>query len=293
MRAAFTIWEAEFAIYHEQDGDYIDPAIYAGGCAEKIEVSRKYERIPIRRPGSKFAQQYPHDESHEVHIQNVWTWDDGMMPDWGRWERYVLVVRWFDRDTGAWAKLTWYGVTLPEDKLDGVDGIMQDLPLAAEQRTTILSGLNSPPDLEPQPLVYEVWYVASSERRKLYVYDGVSSFVVVDPTLLSGRASITAVGDALQFSIASTLAMTASPSSLSVAEILGIQTFVDEFPKLEFWSGKRRLASLGYDGVLAVPDIFEASAPLGNPGGMTIRLNGQWLFTLGRNGMTAPELVET
>ena len=75
MKTAFTIWEAEFSIYLERDGGgYSDSPLCYGGCAEKLDIGRKYERTALRRPGHPYARQHPVDESHSIKIQNVWTW---------------------------------------------------------------------------------------------------------------------------------------------------------------------------------------------------------------------------
>lgn len=296
MNTAFTIWEADFSIYIEQTtGGYSGSPLFSGGCAEKIDIERRYERMAIRSPGYPFARQYAQDESHAVKIENVWSWSDGEIPDWSRWDRYVLTFVWYDEDKRAWAKVSFHGVTLPEDGIGGQNAIMQSVRFMAEQRTPIKTGTGDRPDLMPIEMPAEVWYVSASERRRLYLYDDdLMQFDAIDSSLLASRATLSiAAGECdIRFGSGAPV-LTANAAALTASDFLGVQTFVDTLPKLEFWRGPFRVASVGSDGTVAANDIFERSTDPDNAGDLVIKDGSSWLFSIGRTGIYAPQFVET
>ena len=289
MKTAFTLWEADFSIYHERKGGgYSGGVIFAGGIAEKLDIGRKYDRTAIRRPGFAYAHQHASDESHSIKIQNVWTWHNGESPDWSRRERYVLTIAWWDETLGAWSKCSWHGVTLSEDSLEGQNAVMQELSFSAEYRTPIKTGVGQKPDLLPLEMPCEIWYVDVSERRRLYTYEN-DALVPVNP--LGSRAKIDLSGGQCAILFGDFVAISVIAGVFSCNDLNGMHTY-GAVPALEFWSGPFRFATISANGEVDAHDFTESAIPPTSPDNIALMSGSQWQCSIGRAGVTAQSFEE-
>lgn len=289
MTGAFTIWDAEFALYPEAGGGQI----FTGGCAERMDVSRRIEQLALRYPGRAWAKRRDVDEEHSIGIQNVWSWRSNAVPELDRAARYALVVRWWDEDRATWAKVTFFGVTLADDKLEG-EAVMQTLNLQAERRSPIAAGRHDLPDLLPQADIVpaEVWYFNGVEALKLYGYDDATGgLVAVADT--DGRASIAADGTELVVAFAGTEAVRVKADGAMHTHglILGVQAYLGTLPRIEFLRGTR-CAAIGADGSVACRDAFEADTASGASGDIALSAGGHWRLTIAQAGISAASFVE-
>ncbi len=98
------------------------------------------------------------------------------------------------------------------------------------------------------------------ESLRLFEYDaGTHGFTESVPGLSSGRAAFT------QNPFAATIQGSPAMSLSGVAVVchsliaMGGTAAYESEPRLEFWRGARRLASVTKSGILRVPDVLEAS----------------------------------
>ena len=292
MKTAFTLWEADFSIYLEDSrGVYSGVPLFAGGCAEKLDIGRRFDRTAIRRPGFPYARQHASDESHSIKIQNVWTWAEGTSPDWSRWDRYVITVVWWDEDSGAWSKCSWRGVTLSEDSLDGQDAVSQELVFAAEYRTPIKTGLDpNRPNLLPILPTAEIWYVDATTRRRIYTYEDDAA-LLVPVTPLDARATIDLSGGQCRILFGATQAIGIVGGVLGCGSLNGTHTYGVQ-PCLEFWRGAFRLASISSTGEVAANDFTETALPPSVVDDIVLNSGTQWQCSIGRAGISAESFYE-
>lgn len=296
------VWDATFAVYRVDANDEIIGSgsdIFLGAAAEKARMWGEYKERSIQRHGRKFSATYHEDEEHFIEVENVRTVSIQEQAfaatELRRNERYALVVVWYDEDTRVWGKRTYLGVTAQPVKI-GDNHINQTLRFRAETMESETAGLGERPSLDIARSG-EVRYIGS-DTRTLYTYarDG-QRFHTVDPDLLSGRAEIVFADGVMVVSFDGVVAMRASASGVECNSIDATgATFSDDSPRLEFWMGGVRRASLTSAGDLVVAEITEADAAPADviPSMKATDANGtgNWIFTLQAGGMTCPEISE-
>lgn len=270
LYAPYTVHEADFALYlADRDGNVTDQAkVFLGGRLEDLTPELDFTKVRLDRHGDPFGRNYHSDEEHRIVIKNLWVMEKSSrtMPRIKRNQQYVLVVRWFDLETKAWVLRTYSGVTADGQRLLSSDQVFhQDVPFTARHLDES-SGVGEPPDLTASIATLSVLYVTADDSAPVYSYDRISKvFTAIDPVLATEEATIAIDGTSWKLLIGLLHAsvvpvMEATVGGVSVAELTAIGgTFPlgDSYPRVEFWIGPTRVASVTRNGELAVPDLFE------------------------------------
>jgi hypothetical protein len=294
----FTIHQAEFALYlSDDDWNPGNASIYLGGCLE--DMSPETEFIPHRldRHGDPFGRTVHVDERHKFTVKNLWAVERGtnVLPHPSRNQQYAFVIVWFNEENNTWAKRIYLGVTADGQKLPTeAEVVKHQVPFTAAFMDED-SGLGAKPDFSAV-LTGKLRYVTGNENTLLYRYDfGTNTYSGVDATLLPGRAAI--VTDATQFRIDfnGVTALKVTSAQLQVVELSAIGgTFLlgTVYPRLEWWRGPKRMASLSAAGELAVPDIEEVDTDPMVANGFKMLVNAAWGATIGPQRASAKEFAE-
>jgi hypothetical protein len=210
-----------------------------------------------------------------------------------------MVARWFDRETLAWAKRTYFGAKVRHQRLNGEvesarsnnDG-MQNLRLRAS-RMVEECGLCNPPDLLPSTGTgnFTVVYVDPNGQEVLAGALDANGLLGISQ---SGQVAFSYEGDGFSITINGNLAMVSAPDGVCVGRLSATGgTFVSGAGgRVEFRVNGSRVATLAQDGTLAVPDFYETDAAPDISGLKAMSPDGLWLFTVSAIGMYAPELKE-
>ncbi len=287
-RNPFTLLEAEFALFTVDADDQPLAEAYSGGCVDKSTLDGERKEVRLEYPGMPYGQVFHADEVHSIVLENLWLheqMDGGLsqMPALARNGRYQLAIVWQDLDALVWAKRIYTGVKAQPNR---VDDSRQTLRLVAE-RLYEYAGTGMAPDVTAA-LPGTVVYVDGAQRVDLYYYLGDAYSALLAPGWAEIDFSVTG---AVTVRIGGDVALVAVAGQLHATEFVALGgTFLDEEPRLEWWLGGVRLASLGQSGVLAMADIIEqGAAPVldgfehDNPG---------WLFSLAGSKAYAPAFVE-
>lgn len=289
----FLLLEAQVAFFLDAGNGGAGARLWMGGEAERLTMNRSYKERLFYRPGEPYGRSYAEDEDHEIVIENLWSEELGgkQMPQVERNARMILVIVWFDREVGAWAKRTYFGLTSRNQNIVGEirAATNQALRLRAEHLVEEAGQIIHPSMTPGTAWGGVVCHVGAGgspvEQIGVLGADGVIQAA-------AGFAYLAYAGGALQIGAAAV----ASPGGFACTSIIATG---GSFPtdngqaRFEFISGGRRLASLGEDGVLYVPDAFEAT---GSPAGavFTAKLpDGSWLFSLTPSGIYAASFTTT
>lgn len=300
----FTIHQGEYALYRaDAEGEAIGQAVYLGGKFEDLSPEQTFVGQRIDAHGSPYGRTVHVDERHSFTVRNLWAIQRGrnVLPAPTRNQQYVFVVVFYDEQTKTFAKRIYFGVTADGQKLPTDDQVVRhQVPFSAGYMVE-QGGIGIRPDLTAQ-LLGEIRYVTPAEEGLLYYYDfATDTYVAPFPADLEGRAKI--VNDLTQFRVNFDLdgngqgipALKVTSDKLRVNELTGIGgTFLlgPTTPRIEWWYGARRMASLSGAGELSVPDIVETLADPQVRHGFKIRVGGVWAATIGPNKTYAKEFAE-
>lgn len=294
------VWDATFALYRVDVNDApVGTAIFLGAAAEKARLWGEYAERMVQRHGRQFESVYHENESHFIELENVATVsvaeEQEAAAELRRNERYALVVVWHDEDTEVWRKRTYLGVKAQPPKL-GDNNLNQTLRFRAEKLESQTAGRGDMPSLGIARYG-EVRYIGT-DSITLYTYASDDNrFHAIDEGLLPGRAAIVFEDGVMEISFDGVVAMRASASGVECNSIDATgATFSDDSPRLEFWMGGVRRASLTSAGDLVVAEITEADAApdavIPSMKATDANGTGNWIFTLQSGGMTCPEISE-
>lgn len=296
---AFSVLDATVAIYETDENDVPvgDPVKL---LADSLAVEPRVQNIPVLEHGRAFSGERCVDVSWSVVMQRPRTITlTGASTARVQWEpqrnvRYALVVVWHDVVRAVWEKQVFLGVTGAHASLDGAN-ILSAIPLRAERRLTPTAGKATTPDFSISHQGDLRYVAADGTRTVLYtISDG--QFTVVDSGLLATRATVTVDGSEMTVHFGSDAhVLTATATELNVTEIVSMgATFGETLPRVEFYSGNTRVASLDATGALHVASLTEsATEPDEATGELDIRTtDDEWLFTLTASGLACVEGVE-
>lgn len=294
----FTIHQAEFALYLADENFNAGSApVYLGGCLEDLSPESEFVPHRLEHHGEPIGRTVHVDERHKFTVKNIWSLERGtnFLPMPARNQQYAFVVVWYSEQTQTWAKRIYLGVTADGQKLPTENEVVKhQVPFTAGFMDEE-SGLGAKPNLSAV-LTGKIFYVTGNERTQLYRYDFETNlYAAVNASLLQGRAEI--VTDATQFriDINAVPALKATSTELQVGELTAIGgTFLlgTVYPRLEWWRGPKRIASLSGDGELAVPDVSEVDIDPNVENGFKIPVNGSWVATIGPKKTYALEFSE-
>ena len=294
----FSVVNAIVAVF-ETDAEDLPVGDPVKLLADSLEIEPQLQSIPVQEHGRASSGVRHVDLLWGVVVRRPRTIElTGASTARTQWEpqrngRYAVVVVWHDVARSLWEKQIFLGVTGAGASLDGPN-INSGITLRAERRLTPSAGKSTTPDLT---ISYEgdVRYVAADGTRTVLYTITDGAFTVVDSGLLATRATVTVDGTQMtvHFGAASPV-FTATETDLTVTEIVSMgATFGETLPRVEFYSGTVRLASLDASGALHVASLTESTEPDAVAGELNIRTTSDgWLFTLTSSGITCVEGVE-
>jgi hypothetical protein len=294
----FLIHEADFALYLADSNGNAGSTVYMGGRLEDLQPETEFVSQRLDRHGDPFGNTIHVDERHRFTVKNLWALSraTGSMPKPRRNQKYIFVVRWFDPETTAWAKRSYFGVTADGQRLPSDGQVMrQNVPFTASFMIET-SGRGTQPDLLPVTFG-TLRYVSDTESIDLYEYDFDSgAYSVIDAARLSGRCAI--VEDTIKWQLVfagNIIALKATSTDLQIGELTAVGgTFATGavVPRIEWWNGPRRLASLTAAGELAVPDAEERDTDPTADAAFVIKVNGAWCASIAPGRAYALEFNE-
>lgn len=299
-RNPFTAFEVDLAFYLLDADDLPLQELYVGGCVEKLTMGLEYDGLPIQQHGAPYGDEIPVDERHRITLENLWLHEhepDGtaqmpqLTPNFTRGTRFALVAVWYDNDGRYWNKRTYFGVRLTGTELGNTQHFQTTNWRA--QSVAEKTGLGERPSILPEN-IGTVVYRKGGETTVLYTYDfDAKTFTPLKPSLLTTRATLTPEEDKFTIAFRDTPALLLDADGLHVEELIATGgTFLPtDQERIEFRIGAQRIATLGVDGVLALPDFTESGDPM-LAMDMELRSASGWLGSLAIGRGYATELRE-
>ena len=290
----FLLNEAQVAFYFDDGTGSYGNALWMGGQAERLTLSRDFKERVLNRPGDPDGRPFYEDEDHSIEMDSLWL--EGLvfkqMPMVGRNQKMALVIVWYDTEVTAWVKRTYYDVKQRSQKTSGVaagskDDGMQAAKFRAASMAPELAGLGSMPDMLPVDMG-AVRYCAGD----VYLFDyptGIFSSIFYCPQL-----QMVVIAGVLTITINGHVAAVVTAASFRIAG--NVKAGTGSYPQpaepcIEFYCKGRRLASLTQSGNLCVPDIVEQPTA---PDGVAFKalLASAWAFSMGSGKVYAPAFIE-
>lgn len=292
----FIVYDADVYLYRvDANGEPVEQ-VYLGGCSESISMEQTLSPRRLEYHGRVYARERHDDEEHMVELKNVWLNDRSqvharMPAGHGRNLVYALVIIWKDEDAGAWTKRTYRSATCRGQRIE--ESTYQVLRFRAESLVESAGDLASGDPAIAPGQSGTVRYLNGEESVDLYTYDADTHILTaLDEALLAGRAEILVDDASLEILFAGVPALFANTAATSIVHLVATgSTFLDSTPRLEFYLGTARVASLGADGTLVVINLAEQ----GNPALVDFEFlsgAGDWLFSLMAPGSFFPEIRE-
>lgn len=289
----FTIFEAEVRLFTVTSEGEIDARQWIGACVETLEIEPEYEELAVQYPGCRHARTYHADESRRITMTNVAAIDTAPPARTVQLERnreYALVVVWHDREAGFWLKRCFLGVKAQPAALTA-QNIYQRLRFTAEDDIEIAgSGTRPAFDLVRHG---EVFYVGDDGERVLfYRFDALTRDFTATPEADADLAEIVVASSGeLTITIGGAEALMAGATGVEVGRIIATGgTLLADRPRLEFYTGSTRCASLSADRFVA-PSLRESAIAPGASANVEF-FNPGWLFSFTGARAVAPEFFE-
>ena len=315
-QVVFDLLEAEVTLYPANaDGTpQLANPVWTGAPAERLTARAAWIKQETRPTGAKHPRHHPLIPQYQIEIGRVWLIDDALAPTGfeSDYNQYVLDVVWTDADSGQWHRKTFYGVTISEQGWEARDvesGLMEDQQFDAKYYTASSGGIaDTVPDIS-NALPYYVRYTDPNESVMLYTYDPATKrFTAVNLASLRATIGYEAGSFAIRFAPdfnvngngAFVLVVSTTGSASLAYRIPAIYRNVNSYrqqalvvnggiftgvpnpnqgPRLDFFYGAQRIATVTRDGVYEV-DYEEASMPSEIPDGAFAILCGGSLVAL-------------
>ncbi|HEY1171045.1 MAG TPA: hypothetical protein VGH19_06700 [Verrucomicrobiae bacterium] len=297
----FTLLEAKVALYRlDAEGQpLLAYPVWRLSSAERLQMVQ----TPIEVETWPTGRENPHVRltgmRHDIDIGRVWELNRSQPLDLplDLDGRYVLVIGWTEEGKRpVWHSKTYYGVTEKRREIDQRaerGALKPDNGFHFRAESMVPNGgagiFNFPePTLPP---LYVQW-VNGSESLRLFEYNPTTkTFSESQTGLATGRASI---GNApFNVQIQSTQAWWVADGVLTCHDLVedaGIAP--SEKPRLEFWRGTRRLATVGKAGLVRVFELTEATPSASASKFQFLAAGSTLAATLGEEGLTANSIAE-
>lgn len=293
--------------------------IWLGSPAEKLSVRERWRIKETTTTGAKHPRKRPLIPDYDIAISRVWLLDVADLTGWSAdWQQYVLDVVWTDEDTGDWHRRTFYGVTIGGERgLDSRDidnGFTDDQAFAA-QYFIPSSGTGTAPAITSS-LPYTVRFTGTDGVAVLlYNYDpGTHQFTAAADT--ANRATLAYVGYCFTATFAPndlpSLQCLNSPAApvyrtpgkpyrsigsayrggavgLFVPALDCVLPPPTELPRLEFFYGAQRVATLTPDGLYDTR--FTQAMPADGVGKFALYAGSTLMATLAAGEVQAQDFI--
>lgn len=300
--AVLTLLEAKAALYREDaNGQPLQThPVWKLTSAERLQMAQ----IPIEVETWPTGRENPHARligmRHEIDIDRVWELDRSNPVDLplDMDGRYVLVIGWTEEGKRpVWHSRTYYGTT--ERRREWQQraergGLKPDNGWHFRAESMVPnggSGVFRFPEPTPPPM--HVQWLHGQESLRLFEYNPTTkAFTESQAGLAAGRASIS--NAPFNVLIQTVPAWWVADGALNCHELIEDEGIAPlEKPRLEFWRGDRRLATVGKTGVVRLFDITEATPTASAYRFQFLAAGNTLIATLGDEGLTAEALVES
>lgn len=298
--AAFSQWECEVVLYRaDEQGRSTGEVEWLGGCENKMQIGQGYAEERADRSGDPYARNQQLEEVHTIELEALWLSryeSAGVIrnPVLARNQRFVAVLVWIDDETGVWHKRSYFGVEIGELSLSSENEYFtQRTPMRAGWFVPQNGRLPEMPGLLPAGGGI-VRYFSSGAAVDLFSYDfGTEQFTELSPS--AGKFTIAGAGGGyvLRLLVGGVVALGIGSDGVAhvAALIASGGSYASGLPRVEFFNGSLRVATLTAAGVLAVPSFFEtATAPA-----LTedfVFSDGAWRLSFGNAGAYAPAIED-
>jgi len=245
----FTLLEAQVTLYTTNADGTLGAPLWSGQVAERLAVRERWITVETRPTGIPYPVQNPLVPQFTVEIDRVWALPlgqlNGFNPDA---ENYILDVLW--QEGPVWHRRTFYGVTINARSFASqtIETEFADGQEFQAQYFIPASGSGSPPGpVQATPLT--VQYVDNTGSLALYDYTPDAGFTEVTAGQAVSRAVIANDGSSIQFAGAGAPVLVTTAAGVTVAQLQdGVPATL---PRLEFYAGSQRLATITATGLWA------------------------------------------
>ena len=268
----------------------LDSPIWTGVTVENLVAKERWIKIETRPTGAPYPKKHPLIQQYEISLARVWslqvpTADGGFVANQGS---YVLDIVWQDEDSNDWHRETFYNVTISDRERTSRDidsGFTDGQVFDAEYMSPPSGGNGAVTDLVSGTVPMVIRHVSSAGTVDLYTYDPAThGFSESSTGISSGRASVGNSGTGVNQVFNVTFAGASNPAlqvkadgGLKAAALATGAPNTAQVPRVEFWCGNRRAASLTQTGILFAPGFYNAVLA---PGPSTFALYGGGIITV-------------
>jgi hypothetical protein len=302
----FSQWEADIAVYLSDASGNVAPGaapVWLGGTPSKSNFSDGFKQEEANISGQPGVNIQHLEETHGIELENVWMARadqpvDGVIPvevlGLDRNQFYSIAIIWTDEETGVWVKRVFYGVKLPELSMTTENQVMaQKMKFEGGTMLQTAGTAQQVPD-EGVSIYGRVQFVnALGQATDICTYDfGTKVFSPV------GGVSGDLVGwdgSESEITVAGIVALIVTEAGqVKVEQVNAIGGTYNSAPRLDFYAGASRIASVSAAGVLAATSFQETHADPGLPLGFAlVDGDGNWLATIDATGVYAPSIADS
>ena len=307
-KVPFTQWEADIVIYRSDIFGNVSgqEPVWLGGAINKSNFQDGYKTEEANQSGVVVTIMQQLEEQHVIDLENVWMTQIAAGPMFTtpaipRDQFYAAVIIWTDWETGVWVKRVYAGIQLRELSMGSDSQVfLQKLRIEGGVMQQTCGILSEAAPSEDATILGVVRYVSPGEQLDLYTFDFTNpqgGFQVINPAALSGRAAMgPANPPGYQISVAGAVAMEIyAGGQVSVNRVIGIGgSYVcnNAVPRLEFYAGSGRIASLSATGELGIPAFIEADTDPDISGAFWLGDGETWLASLAPSGLFAGGIAD-
>ena len=273
--------------------------IWAGSQAENLVVREQWLKHESRPTGRKHPKKHPLDAQYEISIDRVWLLQaadlNGFQTSHGQ---YVLDVVWIEEETNQWHRETFYGVTISSRSREpyDIERGHADKQIFDAESFTVDSGSGTVPSLS-STLPYTVKYVDATGSVDIYSYsESTKNFTAV--ASLSGRATLAYSPSDKSGTFDVTFDGAIYPCvQIDTGGVMRATAFRQQvpdnsrLPRIEFWYGGARLASITRQGAVYSSDL-NAAQPQTGPSRFQLFANSILSATIAADGLVVAEWIE-
>jgi hypothetical protein len=307
-KTPFTQWEADVVVYQSDMFGNVagNDAVWLGGTVNKSNFQDGYKTEEANQSGVPVPNMRQLEEQHVIELENVWMVQVAAGPAFAaptipRDQFYAVVIIWTDEETGVWVKRVYAGVELRELSMGSDSEVfVQKLRIEGGVMQQTCGILAESVPSEDATILGMVRYVSPREQVDLYTFDFTNpqeGFQVINPAALAGRGSIgPGTSSGYQISVAGAVALEIyAGGHVSVNQVVGIggsYVYNNAIPRMEFYAGSSRIASLSAAGELGIPAFIEADADPGISGAFWLGDGETWLASLAPRGLFAAGIAD-
>lgn len=313
----FSLIEATVSLYpaSASGAPWILGPIFSGLPAETLSRRERWVKSETRPTGAQYPVKHPLVQQYEISIGRVWGFQNADMSGFATANGlYVLDIVWVDAVTGNWHRETYYNVTISERSQTPPNieqGFMDDQVFDAEY-VVRSGGLGTVPAISSSLPMTVKWVGPDYPGGlPLYNYDPTANtFAETVAGISANRAgiaynpaggltvdgAITVDDDEVTVDVDEVFAIVFSGSDSAAMtvdindglDVTGLETQAPDTsinPRLDFYIGSVRVASLGADGTLYATSF--SNGPVAAAGQFQLFVGSTLAVTIAASGVAA------